>query len=338
MQNLIFGIIIKHMEQLDKCDTILELLKRENHFVNGTLIAEQLNTSRVTVSNWVRKLVLQGYDIISVTNRGYKLVSCPDILSRIELAEYLTRPNAENVVCLPVIDSTNDYLKKLAVEGAKEGTVVVADEQTAGKGRTGKKFYSPKNTGIYLSYLYRPTLGLKDLSTLTGKVAIAVLKAIKTVCGVELDIKWVNDLLLNGKKVCGILTELSVFGENMNAEFAVVGIGINVNNPKSEFSGELSEIATSLFAELDRKFERKRIVAEIINNLDLLFTEYTSQTIDYYRSRCVNINKEVSFTYNNTPMSGVVLGIDNNLSLIVDVDGEIMTLSSGEVSIKNVEG
>lgn len=326
------------MEQFEKCDYILEILKREKHFVNGTYIAEQLNTSRVTVSNLVKRLVLQGYDILSVTNRGYKLLSCPDILSRVELTERLKRENADNVICLPVTTSTNDYLKKLAVEGAKEGTVVVADEQIAGKGRTGKKFFSPKNNGIYLSYLYKPTLALKDLSTLTGRVAVAVIKAIKKVCDVDLDVKWVNDLLLNGKKVCGILTELSVYGENMNAEFVVVGIGINVNNPKSEFEDELSGIATSLFAETERKFERKKIVAEIINNLDVLFDEDLTQTIEFYRSKCVNIGKAVSFIYNNTPMSGFVTGIDDNLALTVETESGTLTLASGEVSIRYLRG
>lgn len=325
------------MKHNEKCDVILEMLKKEKDFVTGSLIAEILHTSRVTVSNSVKILVQEGYEILSVTNRGYKLISSPDVITAVDLSEYLKRDTTDDITCLSVTASTNDYLKKLAFYGAREGSVVVASEQTAGKGRLGKSFFSPKDSGIYMSYLYRPEASLSELSTLTGRVAVAVIKAIKTVCSIDVSVKWVNDLILNGKKICGILTELSIFGETMNAEYAIVGIGINVNNDKSEFDGELSKIATSLYAESGNKFDRNRLVAEIINNLDELFEVSVADSIEFYRSKCINIGKEVSFTYNGCLMSGVVLAIDDSFGLLVKVGDNVLTLSSGEVSIKNID-
>ena len=315
---------------------IVKILKNEDDFVSGAFLAEKFSVSRMTINFLIKELIENGYKITAIRNKGYKLEDCSKAYNLHELSYFLE--NVDNFFYLESVSSTNDYLKNLAKSGASEGTVVFADTQTAGKGRLGRNFFSPKRKGIYVSYLFRPKCSVTELTTLTARVAVAVSKAIKTVCGLTVDIKWVNDLLLNERKICGILTELSVIGEGMRPEFAVVGIGINVNNKESDFDSELKLKATSLFAETGKEYSRIELLAEIIKNLRVLFDGDKAEDMEYYRTHCYNIGKKAVFEYSDDVVTGLVLGIDDNNGLLVKLGDEQITLTSGVVSIKTPKG
>lgn len=317
-------------------DKVITVLKSSDDFVSGEYLANQFGTSRMNISNIIKELSDDGYVFVKKTRKGYKLQSSPNILSVVEVSQYLDCEN--NLVYLEETTSTNEYMKELAKSGASDGTVVFTDHQTKGKGRLGKSFYSPKNCGIYLSYLYRPTCKLNELSTLTAQVAVAVARAIETVCGIKVAVKWVNDILLNGKKICGILTELAVIGENMTAEYAIVGIGINVNNEASDFKGELHKKAGSLYSETKKKYNRAELTGEVIKNLRKLFANEKAKDLDYYKEICLNIGKEVVFEKDGKTITGIAEGLDDNNALLVKVGEETITLVSGEVSIRGVDG
>ncbi len=239
------------------------------------------------------------------------------------------------IVYLKNVTSTNDHLRVLATKGADSGTVVIARSQSAGKGRKGKSFHSPSGSGIYLSYLYRPDKDI-DTSIVTPMVAVAVYNAILEVTGIDTDIKWVNDLLLNGKKVSGILTEASVI--NTVAPFIVVGIGINVNTPHSEFLGELENIATSLSIENNEIYDIDLLIATIIEQLNLLFSDRLENVFQVYRRKCINIGKEIIFELDGEQKNGIAKDIDGQYRLIVELDGSTITLSSGIVTIRGKNG
>lgn len=317
-------------------DEVIKVLKKRGDYVSGSDIAEMFGISRMSVNNAVKELIKDGYQISAVRNRGYKVEFSPNAYNLYELSDYLD--NLDNAHYLESVSSTNDYLKELARNGAEEGTIVFANKQTAGKGRLGRSFYSPSKNGVYLSYLYRPKCSLVELSTLTARVAVAVSRAIESVCNIKVDIKWVNDLLLNERKICGILTELSVIGEGMKPDFAVVGIGINVNNEREDFDSELRTKATSLFAETGKEYCRSQLLAEIIKNLRVLFDNDKDSDMEYYRNRCYNIGKKAVFEYNDDVVTGIVEGIDDNNGLIVRLGNDQITLSSGTVSIKTPNG
>ena len=241
------------------------------------------------------------------------------------------------IITLAQTDSTNNVLKKMAAEGAPSGTVVTADQQTAGKGRLGRTFASPAGKGIYLSYLMRPETDMNLISTVTCWAAVAVVKAIQTACGVTPSIKWVNDLQLNGKKICGILTEMA-------GDAVIIGIGINVNNSPEDLPEEIRETASSIRREmsLDRDISRQAIIDELINELNKVsasFPEAHTEYLETYRSLCTTVGLDVNVVSahnsSETPRPGKAVGIGDDFSLrVLFEDGHEESLSSGEVSVR----
>lgn len=246
----------------------------------------------------------------------------------------------ERMIHFDITDSTNETLKRLAKDGAREGQIVVADAQSAGKGRRGRSFASPKGKGIYFSYLLRPTRMTPELSTLTARTAVAVQRAIQTVCGVRTGIKWVNDLVLHGKKVCGILTEMSV--EDGKIQYVIIGIGINVNEETIDFPEELREIATSLSMELGKTFSREKLIGEMVRELDKMWYEMEISQAEYleaYRNACMTIGKEVWVIAGESRRKAKALQVNEDYSLEVEYeDGSRESLNSGEVSVRGMEG
>lgn len=243
-----------------------------------------------------------------------------------------------NLITLTETDSTNNVLKKMASEGAPSGTVVTADCQTAGKGRLGRTFSSPAGKGIYLSYLMRPDTDMELISTITCYAAVAVSNAIHSVCNITPSIKWVNDLQINGKKVCGILTE-------MTGNAVIIGIGINVNNAPSDLPEEIRGIASSIRQEtgLDHDISREALISELIKELDKINRTFPSLHEEYlsaYRSMCSTVGLDVSVVsaHNHTsevPRPGKAVGIGDDFSLCVLFDdGHTEELRSGEVSVR----
>lgn len=243
---------------------------------------------------------------------------------------------SHKIILLDEIDSTNNYAKQLARSGEQSGTVIMAKYQTAGKGRLGRSFCSPKGTGIYMSILLRPNYDMETVSLLTSCMAVAASKAIDLLYDTDTKIKWVNDLYLNGRKICGILTESSV-NSNCKADFAIVGIGLNVKSIKQSFSGELLDIATSLEDETGIVVPFNKIAAGIINELDRLLPELEScNFIEEYRRRSCIIGADVLISKPNRETLAKAIGISDRAGLIVRYnDGTEEILTSGEARIRN---
>lgn len=239
-------------------------------FVSGEDISAQLGISRAAVWKAVGALRRDGYTIEAQTGLGYRLADSPDVLSERELRRRLgeTKIVGRTLECFESVDSTNSYLKRIAAEGAPDGAVAVADEQTAGRGRRGRSFSSGPGRGVYLSALLRPQLAPEKILPLTALGAVAACDAVERTCGVRPQIKWTNDLVLNGKKLSGTLTELSLEGESGALQYAVIGIGVNCNNASEDFPPELREVATSLYLETGKRVQRAALAAALIEELD----------------------------------------------------------------------
>ncbi len=306
--------------------------------VSGAKLAGELSISRNAVWKAIKTLQEEGYSITAVTNKGYCLADDNDILSVQSITPYLT--GYKDILRLEVqqsVTSTNILLKKLASLGEAEGKVLIAEEQTCGRGRMGRDFYSPSKTGIYMSILLRPKLSIEDSLFITTAAAVAVARAIEKITNCEAKIKWVNDIFCNGKKVCGILTEAGIDFEGGGLEYAVLGIGINVANPEGGFPTELKDVATSIISEkLYSSNVRSQITAETLNNFWQYYENISEKTfLKEYRDRSLIIGKEIIVVSGDKSQPALALDIDDRARLIVKfTDGEIKTLSSGEVSIR----
>lgn len=239
-------------------------------------------------------------------------------------------PWGELVNCEGTVGSTNSLVKALALQAAPEGTAVLADAQTAGRGRLGRSFYSPNGSGLYLSVLLRPQKPAQALFDLTARVAVAVCRAVEAVCGIALSVKWVNDLCLNGKKLGGILTEL--VGGAVPA--AIVGIGINCT--QTEFPEDLRSIAGSILSETGITVSREQLAAAILQQLSCLFDV---DWLPYYRARCLTLGKEVRVISADGQRKAVALDVTDTAALLVEYpDGSREAVSSGEVSVRGLYG
>ena len=247
------------------------------------------------------------------------------------LAEH---PWKNEIRVFPTLDSTNLELKQEAADGAPEGRVCIAEEQTAGRGRLGRSFLSCPGVGVYLSVLLRPRCKPEKLMTLTAQAAVAVRRAILSACGVAPDIKWVNDLLLGGKKICGILTELSVEADIGRVAYAIVGVGVNCSQALSDFPPELQGIAGSIFSQTGTVVDRSRLSAEIIRELSAL---PQLDWRDEYRKACVTLGKEVLLLQNDAHIPATALDVGTHAELLIRyADGSTGSVQSGEVSLRNL--
>lgn len=254
-------------------DQVLSILMSSDDYVSGEAISGQLGVSRMTISTAVKTLRQEGYEIASVTRKGYRMLSAPDHLTRETLIHYLDPSRLSSVICLESTDSTNHYLTSLALGGAPTGTVVLSNEQTSGKGKSHSSFSSLKNKGIYLSYLYRPSCPTKlpELKDISKQAAEAVCRAITTVLGKEPTIRPVSDILMDGKKVCGILTEISSESESSLVNFCILGIGIFVHHAEEDFSLEERDKKTSLDLSIGITVSRANLTSALIRELDQIF-------------------------------------------------------------------
>ena len=246
------------------------------------------------------------------------------------------------LTCLSTVSSTNDLLKAMAEEGAAEGTVLVAGEQTRGKGRLGRSFTSAAGKGIYLSALLRPELSPEALLPLTGFVAEAMVRAVARAAGAEARIKWVNDLILNGRKLCGILTE-SAFSSAGRLKYVVVGIGLNVNYETEDFPPELRAMAGSLKTETGESYPLPNLAAAMIEELDRLYDALlrgdAAPYLAAYRQRCLTLRRDVRLIQNDLSTPAYALDVDEALGLLVRYpDGTETTVRSGEASVRGLTG
>ena len=318
-------------------DDVLELLENSDGPISGEEMAEKLGISRNSVWKAVGKLKEAGYEIQAGTNRGYQLVSSGNVLTPQGVRRLLT--GSAKGCAIDVRDSvtsTNTVLKAIAEQGGAEGMALIAQQQTQGKGRLGRTFLSPKGTGLYISILLRPKFSAEESLCVTTAAAVAVAEAIDSVTGKHAMIKWVNDVYLKGRKVCGILTEASVDFENSGLNYAIVGIGVNVQEPPGGFAPEIRDVAGALYKEEVPAGVRTQLAAEILNRFFGFYDYLTQRTfMDAYRERSLLTGMEVTFTQGDTVKEGLVLGVDDEARLQVRLpNGEEKLFSAGEVNIK----
>lgn len=325
-------------------ETILSLLlAHQGDFLSGEAMSQQLGISRAAVWKAIEALRQEGYVITSAPNRGYRLDSAPDRIREGELAGHLEGcVLGGSLMCLDSIDSTNTECKRQAMAGAPHGLVVLSEEQTGGRGRLGRSFQSPRGCGLYLSLLLRPQLPPQEVVDFTAWVAVAVCDGIEAACGVRPQIKWTNDLVLGGKKLCGILTEMGLESETNSLQYLVTGIGVNVNHAREDFDPELREIATSLSMHLGRPVRRSALAVEIIRALDRMYAGFPENKPEYlarYRADCMTTGKQVQLITPVSRQEAVALAIDDEFRLVVQLpDGTQKALSAGEVSVRGMYG
>lgn len=312
---------------------ILDILKNSNDYISGEDMSKSLGISRAAVWKHINSLKKDGYEIISVTRRGYQLRSEPDIITPEKIYPYLnTRFIARNIKCYDEINSTNEAAK--SENSCPDGTLFISDIQTAGKGRLGRSWLSPRGTGIWMSILLKPDIPLMDVSRLTLIAGIALCRAI----GGEAKIKWPNDIVIGTKKVCGILTEMSAETDRIN--FVVCGIGINVNT--KNFPDELKDKATSILIETDNKTDRCYLISKVVNELEPLYDEFIkngfSSLADEYKKSCVTLGREVKVIYRGKEINGKAIDIGSTGGLVLDTSDGRIEITSGEVSVRGIYG
>ena len=247
-----------------KEEVLRTLRTSAEEYISGQALADGLGVSRHAVWKAIDGLRAEGYEIEARTKRGYRLVAAADGLSAEGVAAFLPQHAPFALEYHDVIDSTNNCARQLAEDGAPAWTVVLANAQTAGRGRMGKSFYSPEASGIYMSMVVRPDCDVRDANLLTIAAAAAVAESIELVCDVKVGIKWVNDLFVEQRKVCGILTEAAVGVEEQRLRYAVVGIGINVAPPAGGYPAEIADVATSIYTQPPQTEIRNRLAAEVL--------------------------------------------------------------------------
>jgi BirA family biotin operon repressor/biotin-[acetyl-CoA-carboxylase] ligase len=317
------------------------LASQGGDYLSGEAISRCLGVSRAAVWKAVEQLRKSGIAVEARSARGYRLCSEPDWLTGEEIGHWLSAPR-DNVICLDSVDSTNSYCKRIATEGAADGTVVIANGQRLGRGRQGRTFQSPTGQGLYLSVLWRPAAVPERLLPLTALGAVAVCRAVEKACGVRPDIKWTNDVVLGGRKLGGILTEMALEGESGLVSYVVMGIGINVHQRPEDFDAELADIATSLDAQVSGTHSRPRLAAALIEELDRLYREALPNPSLYlaeYRRSCVTLGKTVTLLHLGRRETVYARDVDDRYGLIVDyADGREETVRSGEVSVRGENG
>ena len=306
-------------------------------YFSGEAIAEKLSISRTAVWKAVKSLRNEGYHIDAVQNKGYSLSKETDILSSQGIRKYLKPICSEiELTVLPTVESTNTLVREKAAAGAPEGYTIIANNQTKGRGRTGRSFFSPSETGIYMSLLLRPPhCSSQQAVKLTTIAALAVCEAIEAISEETAQIKWVNDIFVGGKKVSGILTEASFGLESGLLDYAVLGVGINVYPPKEGFPSGLENIAGAVFQK-PKSDGKNQLAAEILNRFMVYYSLHEKQHyVENYRERSLVIGKEIQVLFPDSPKNAVAVGIDENCRLIVKYpDGSVQYLSSGEIGIR----
>lgn len=329
---------------------VLEVLKQNSEsYISGEKLSEYLGVTRTSVWKYINSLKEAGYNIESVTRNGYKLMDSPDILNEFEVAYDLKTGFIGNkIVYLKEVDSTNLYARKIALEGAVDGTVVVADAQTAGRGRLGRNWSSQPGKGIWMSVVLKPQISPEEIQIITIGASVAVVRAIYQATGIKAGIKWPNDIICEGKKVCGILTEMNSEIEMVN--FLVLGIGINVNHTISDFPDEIRSIATSLalYSQNNNKnnvkiFRRSDIIKKLLYELEQIYNKIkkgeTKDIIDDWKLHSSTLGKQVRVIYKNSAYTGTAIDLQEDGRLVVKCDdGTIRDVYSGEVSVRGILG
>jgi BirA family biotin operon repressor/biotin-[acetyl-CoA-carboxylase] ligase len=317
-------------------EKILKLL-RSSHpgFISGEALAKICGISRTMVWKHIKSLEREGFVIEAVPSRGYKITTQPDILRKADIKQGLrTRVMGKETHLLPEITSTNTLAMQMAANGVPEGTVVIAEVQSGGKGRLGRKWISPKGN-LYLSVVLRPNIPIHKAPLITLMGAVAVATAIRTTCGLSANIKWPNDVLVGNKKVSGLLTEMSA--EQDRIRHIVLGIGVDVNMEMNELPYEIRSLTTTLAAEAGTKINRTTLFQQILRELEIAYTKFLTHdedVLEEWKQLNVTIGNRVTVSGGDTVLDGLAQGVDSEGRLIIGLDnGTVRTIAAGDVSI-----
>lgn len=322
-------------------EKILNALLGRDDYVSGQELCTKFGVSRTAVWKVMNQLKEDGYKIEAVSHKGYRIVSYPDKITAEEVASRLKTVWAgRNIVFLERVDSTNNYAKKIAESGAPSGTLVLTEDQYGGRGRRGRIWVNPPGSSIAMTLVVRPELAPNHASMMTLVMGIAITKACKKTAGVEAKIKWPNDVIVDGKKICGILTEMSADPDMIH--YVVIGAGINVNI--ESFPEEIKGVATSLQMATGKRFHRADLISSCMEEFEKCYekfmqTEDLSLLLDEYHSFLINKDQKVCVLDPGGEYTGTALGINKNGELIVEKNnGEISLVYAGEVSVRGVYG
>ncbi len=307
---------------------IFKLEKEKNNFVSGQDIADELGVSRNAVSKCISALKSEGYLIESVNNSGHRLLESSDVISEYGIRAHLGEEYKAEIRVFKTIDSTNSEAKRAVANGLTEDAIFVADRQTLGRGRRGRSFYSPDKSGLYFTAVLHPDASLSDSVGITAAAAVVVTRLIEEITKKHPLIKWVNDIFIGNKKVCGILTEAVSDFESNRVQAVIVGIGINLTT--EDFPEEISSIAGSVGS-----INRCYLAAELFKRLNAACKTIKDRSfMEDYCDYSLVIGKEVRFAKNGVEYAGIALGIQEDGSLVVKTQNGVMKLDSGEISVK----
>ena len=320
-------------------EKLLELLETQNgDYLSGSVIANELGITRAAVWKIIRQLESDGFELEAMTNRGYRLGERNDMLTEAGIRRELgDKASLFTLEVFDTITSTNTVMKERA-DALPEWHVIVSASQTAGRGRTGRSFYSPSDSGVYLSVLLHPVLPAAEATRITTAAAVAACRAIEACTDAKPEIKWVNDVFVKGKKVCGILTEGSLNMETGGLDWAVMGIGLNVYEPKEGFPDDIRQIAGPI-ADTRRKNLRNALVASFLVSFHEICIDLTrADFAEEYRKRSFLLGQDILVLKSDGAVPAVALDVDDECRLVVQYEnGNREALSSGEVSVRPAE-
>ena len=320
-------------------DRVLQILYRKNgECVSSSEITGELGITRSAVFKIINELKKQGFDIESIHHRGYRLGNEKDIISPEIINEIIEKEGMNrSIQYFERVDSTNTFAKKIIMEGESYPDIIIANEQEQGRGRLGREFYSPKGTGIYCSFILDPFIKIENSILVTVAASVAVSRAIEKVTNKDTRIKWINDIYIDDKKVCGILTEAVTDFETGIIGKIILGIGINFNTPSESFPDEITDRASSVFMDDTFGVTRNQLIAQLIIEIDECMNDIENdEIIRYYRNKSLVLGKMLEITYfgQEKPIQGKAVDIDRNGFLIIETKNGLLTLNSGEVSIR----
>ncbi|WP_244834884.1 biotin--[acetyl-CoA-carboxylase] ligase [Clostridium sp. BJN0001] len=321
-------------------EKILEKLKTADNYISGEALSSLLNITRSAVWKHIKSLKNKGYKIEGISNRGYKLLSCPDILSSNELSPLLkTKTLGRNIIHFDDIDSTNTEAKKLAQNNAPSGSIVISETQNSGSGRFKRVWTSPKG-GIWFTLILRPEIVPQQAPKITQIAAAAMNKTLNEK-NIDTKIKWPNDIILNNKKICGILCEMKCDMDIIH--YMIVGIGLNVNISRESFDDDLFKTASSLMIEKKKTFSRAEILASFLKNFEDMYDSFVekndlTETINICRENSNTFGRKAKLITLNNEEIVTCIGISDSLNLIVkDSSGTEREILSGEISFKTID-
>ncbi|WP_411342891.1 biotin--[acetyl-CoA-carboxylase] ligase [Paenibacillus sp. WLX1005] len=318
-------------------EQLLELLTaRPGEYISGEEISRLMSVSRTAIWKGINRLKEQGYEFDSVSRKGYRIVRYPDRFDEVSLRLQLSKSTSwgQPLHLLDSIGSTQDVARELAEQGAVEGTLVIAEEQTAGRGRQGRRFHSPPGRGVWMTVVMRPQQPLQYTSQLTLLAAVAICRALRNVSGLDIGIKWPNDLLIDGRKVCGILVESAA--EDGYVRYALAGFGIDVNLAPEDLPEDVRPVATSLRIQRGEPVDRTAVVTAIMSELESLYGLYNRDGFApisaLWEALAFAIGSQVTVKTLQGPLQGIARGLGPNGELLLEQpDGQVLPVYSGEV-------